>query len=621
MKPHPMRTKNTVIRRKLMNIILLTCGAVLLFTCASFFAYELLTFRGATVRQLATLGKVIASNSTAALAFDNPDDARETLSALRAEKHIVAAVLYTPDGKIFARYPADLENEAVPAAPKGSGHVLSRTALATFQPVVQNDRQLGMLYLRSDMGAMAERLQLYVLIVILVVVCSLLVAYLLSQKLQSEISEPIVDLAETARAISERRDYSVRVTKRSDDELGLLTDAFNHMLAQIHQQEQGLRESEARLRAVLNSALSAVVVADDQGHIIDWNARAEAMFGWKRVEALGMDLTDTIIPPRHREAHAAGMRRFSETGRGSVQNWPVEMEAQRRDGTEFPVELAIHPLMAGDVRSFCGFITDITDRKRAEEEIRALNQQLERRVSERTAQLENANKELEAFSYSVSHDLRAPLRHIDGYASMLTAHSSAVLDDKGRRFVSVITEAARRMGRLIDDLLSFSRHARSELRCVPIALGPLVEEVRRQLQNETGNRSITWHIGPLPEVSGDHPMIHQVFSNLLGNSVKYTRPKAEARIEVGTYLNPEGETVIFVRDNGAGFDPKYADRLFGVFQRLHSESEFEGTGVGLANVRRIILRHGGRVWAEGKVGEGATFSFTLPNQPAFLGAS
>jgi PAS domain S-box-containing protein len=604
-----------------MNIILLTSGAVLLFTCASFFAYELLTFRGATVRQLATLGEVIASNSTAALAFDNPDDARETLSALRAEKHIVAAALYTPDGRVFARYPANLEIDTLPAAPKKAGHQLSMTALATFRPVVQNDRQLGMLYLRSDMGAMLERLKLYVLIVVLVVGCSLLVAYLLSQKLQSEISTPIVDLADTARAISERRDYSVRATKRSDDELGLLTDAFNHMLAQIHQQEQGLRESEARLRAVLNSALSAVFVSDDRGLIIDWNARAEAMFGWKRAEAIGLDLATTIIPPRHRHGHRLGLEKISQVGLGTVQSWPVEMEAQRRDGTEFPVELAIHPLITGNVRSYCGFITDITERKRAEEEIRALNQQLERRVSERTAQLENANKELEAFSYSVSHDLRAPLRHIDGYASMLTAHSSASLDDKGRRYISVITEAARRMGRLIDDLLSFSRHARSELRRVPIALGPVVDEVRRQLQNEVGNRSITWQVGPLPDICGDHAMIHQVFFNLLGNSVKYTRPKPEARIEIGTYVNAEGENVIFVRDNGAGFDPKYADRLFGVFQRLHSESEFEGTGVGLANVRRIILRHGGRVWAEGKVNEGATFSFTLPGQAPFAGAS
>lgn len=596
-----------------MSIILLTSGAVLLFTCVSFFAYEILTFRGATIRQLATLGEVIASNSTAALAFDNPDDARETLGALRAERHIVAAALYTPEGNVFARYPASLSDEGLPTSPKESGYRITRTALAVFRPVMQNERQLGMIYIQSDMGAMVARIRLYGGIVVLVVLCSLMVAFILSQKLQAEISGPIIELAETARAISDRRDFSVRAVKRGENELGSLTDAFNDMLTQIDEQEKGLRESEARLRAVLNSALSAVVVADDQGGILDWNARAEKMFGWSREEALGRNLTETIIPARYHQGHAAGMRHFAEHGQGRLISWPIEMSACRRDGAEFPVELAIHPLVANGVRTFCGFITDITERKHAAEEIRGLNQQLERRVEERTAQLETANKELEAFSYSVSHDLRAPLRHIDGFASMLTAHSSASLDDKGRRYVKVIIESAQRMGRLIDDLLSFSRHGRSELRRIPVNLNNVVEEVRRLLQPEAAGRNISWRVGPLPQVSGDLAMLHQVFANLLGNAIKYTRPRTEAVIEVGAQTNADGEEVIFVRDNGAGFDPKYAERLFGVFQRLHSESEFEGNGVGLANVRRIIVRHGGRTWAEGKVDEGATFYFTVPD--------
>jgi light-regulated signal transduction histidine kinase (bacteriophytochrome) len=216
----------------------------------------------------------------------------------------------------------------------------------------------------------------------------------------------------------------------------------------------------------------------------------------------------------------------------------------------------------------------------------------------------------------VSHDLRAPLRHIDGFASMLTAHLGAQIDDKTKRYVTVINESARRMGRLIDDLLSFSRHGRVELKRTNVRLTDLIDEVRQQLQSETAERNIRWNIEPLPEVYGDVAMLRQVFANLLGNAVKYTRTRSEAVITVGSLPAPGREVIVFVRDNGAGFNPKYAGRLFGVFQRLHSESEFEGTGVGLANVQRILHRHGGRVWAEGKVDEGATFYFALPLRPS-----
>ncbi|HYD83838.1 MAG TPA: ATP-binding protein [Opitutus sp.] len=602
--------RNLPIRQKLAIVILTTSSAALLITCLSFFAYEFVTFRRTAVRNLATLGEIIASNSTAALAFDNPDDARETLSALRAERHIVAAALYDASGAIFAKYPAGLADSAVPAAPGKTGHRITLRSLTSFQPVVHNDRQLGILYLESDMDAMVERFQLYALIAMIVMGGSLLGAFVLSQKLQHQISRPVLALADTARAVSDRRDFSVRAVRQGDDELGVLTDAFNDMLTQIHEQDRALRESEARLRAVLNSAVSAVVVTDHLGRIIDWNACAERMFGRTRGEALGLDLGEVLEPVA--DGAVAGMKRFMTKADSEITTWPIEMNGHRRDGEIFPIEVAINPVVSGGVVTFCAFASDITERKKSEIEIQTLNQQLERRVAERTEQLQSANKELEAFSYSVSHDLRAPLRHIDGFANMLTTHVGDALDEKSRRYLTVIMDSAKRMGRLIDDLLSFSRHGRAELRHVPVKLGELVSEVRRQMLDDVGGRNITWKIEELPEVEGDIAMLHQVFANLLGNAVKYTRQRSEAVIEVGSRTNEEGELVVFVRDNGAGFNPKYVDRLFGVFQRLHSESEFEGTGVGLANVQRIIHRHGGRVWAEGQVNEGATFYFTLP---------
>lgn len=257
----------------------------------------------------------------------------------------------------------------------------------------------------------------------------------------------------------------------------------------------------------------------------------------------------------------------------------------------------------------------MTDRLKAEDEVRRLNAELEQRVVQRTAQLQAANKELEAFTYSVSHDLRAPLRHISGFSNILAEEYAAGLPSEAKHHVQRIQEGTRRMGQLVDDLLNLGRVGRREPVLQVAGLRSIVDEVIGGLNLEAGERSVEWKIGELPYVECDTALMQQVFQNLLSNALKFTRPRKRAVIEVGQEQR-DGETVICVRDNGVGFSMKYADKLFGVFQRLHRAEDFEGTGVGLATVQRIIQKHGGRIWAEAELDKGASFYFTLGSSEA-----
>jgi len=312
--------------------------------------------------------------------------------------------------------------------------------------------------------------------------------------------------------------------------------------------------------------------------------------------------------------------------------YDLELEMITAKGNHKWVRTIGHPIMEnGNVVKVRGSFQDITQRKRAEEEIRKLNAELEQRVLERTAQLQAANKELEAFSYSVSHDLRAPLRHITGFMELLDSKVSGTLDKQGKHYLNMISDSSKHMGILIDDLLAFSRIGRSALMKTRLELNQLVAEVLRDLKEETRGRDIVWKIEEIPGVDGDRSMLKLMLINLISNALKFTRKKAQAIIEIGCisenppfpplskggeggFVAEEKEFVFFIRDNGVGFDMNYVDKLFNVFQRLHKQEEFEGTGIGLANVKRIVTRHGGRVWAEGKVGEGATFYFSLPRK-------
>ncbi len=501
-----------------------------------------------------------------------------------------------------------------------------------------------------------------------------------------------------------------------------------------------LNASEERARLVLDSALDAFVAIDSRGDIVEWNKKAESMFGWRRDEVLGTPLAGTIIPERYREAHRDGLERFAHTTVHPVLDRRIELSALRRDGSEFQVELEITAIHAADGLLFAGFVRDITERvrlldalrereaalhraqlmaslahvvtgpdgvfenwsqtmpkiigvepeemprstrewlalvhpddrgyfrsrainagalhaglsveyrlrrgdgqwiflrqaaepigdagearprwfstiqdvteqKRIEDEVRRLNLELERRVDERTEELQATNRELEAFSYSVSHDLRAPLRAIEGFSGILVGDHSAQLPAEGLRLLARIRHNAQVMANLIDDLLAFSRMAKQAVVRRSVALEGLVRHCLDELRDDIDARKVEVSLGPLPVLEADPALMTVVLQNLIGNALKYTHQRQDPRIEIGSVVR-DGETAVYVRDNGVGFDMQYAGKLFGVFQRLHAAAEFEGTGVGLAIVQRIIQRHGGRVWAEAKPDEGATFWFTVGN--------
>ena len=492
------------IRHKLALVMLATTFTALVVTGAALVIYDLRAYREAGISDLTTQAEILGRASAPALAFDDPKAASEYLRLLRAKPEIASAVIYNAKGKQFATYTRRELDLALPRLPEPEGARVEGRGIVLFKRIVENNEILGTVYLRADYEVLG-RLMGYLGIFGAVMVLGLLAAFPVATWLQSAVTRPILDMAEVTRRVMENRDFSLRMTKTTEDEIGHLVDCFNDMLAEVGRRSEALEASNQSL------------------------------------------------------AH------------------------------------------------------EMAERRNADEERQRLNAELERRVAERTAQLEAANKELEGFSYSVSHDLRAPLRAVAGYSQMLLEDHLDQLDAEAQRKLNVIQDEASRMGVLIDDLLAFSRLGRKAMQVGNVDMTGLARATYDGLNGQNHGVKPEFRLATLPRSKGDRVLLGQVWANLISNALKFSSKRERPLIEVSA-ISDEKEHVYFVRDNGAGFDPRYQSKLFGVFQRLHKSTDFPGTGVGLALVQRIVVRHGGRVWADSRLDEGATFYFTLPKE-------
>jgi len=669
-----MRLKDAPIQQKLMTIILLTSGAVLLLTWVAFFAYEFLTFRQTTVRQLATLGEVISTNSTAALAFDNQDDAREVLGALTAERHIVAAALYDSQGKLFAKFPATIRVGELPTAPEADGQRFERSHLVSVQPVVQGgNRRLGTLYLESDMEATYERLRLYGGIAVLVIAGSFLLAYFMSRVLQRRISGPILALAETAKAVSDRQDYSVRAAKLGEDELGLLTDAFNHMLTQIHEQNQARQEAGIRLQAQLSRldllnritraigerqdlpSIFGVIIQNlednlqiDFGCICLYNPFAEvltvtsvgvrsrplavrlAMSEQDRIPIDENGLSrcvsgQLVYEPDVTEVPFAFPRQLAGGGLRSLVAAPLVVEG-KVFGILIAARRAAHSFSSAD----CEFLRQMSEHVALASHQAKLYGALQQayddlRQTQRTVMQQERLKALGAMASGIAHDINNAISPAALYIESLLERETG-LSDRARDRLATIQRAIEDVAHTVSRMREFYRQREPELVLAPIDLNRMVQQVieltRARWRDVPQERGIVINLqselgSGLPNVMGAEGEIRDALTNLIFNAVDAMTGGGTLTLRtrlVASQRRRNGDDAapavhVEVCDTGVGMDEETKRRCLEPFFTTKGE---RGTGLGMAMVYGMTQRHSADMAIDSAPGKGTTVRLLFP---------
>jgi PAS domain S-box-containing protein len=589
------------IKRKLMIIIMTTTAAALLLAGVGIVAFDLILFRGYLQRDLNAVAGIIADNSTAALAFNDPQSATETLGALRARTHMMNACVFRADGTVLAQYSRPGPPSQCPSAEGRNSILFHKGDVTVSHAIVLGNRRIGTLVLRYDLEEVIERVKLYGSTVLGFVVLSSLIAFLLSSRLQTLITGPVSQLVRATRLVSETSDYSIRAQKMSGDELGVLVDRFNDMLDGIQlrdnnlrkalvDREEALREAEnarERLRFMAESMPQKIFTATPTGEIDYFNRQWMEFTGLKVGELANWR---EYVHPDDVEENIQLWRHSLETG----EPFRIEHRFRRFDGV-YRWHLSRAQAMRdsrGNIQMWIGSTTEIHEQKEREDELR------------------RANYDLQQFAFSASHDLQEPIRNVAIYSEIIGNQYHDRLDAEGRQFLGFLTEGGRRLATLISDLLAYTRAGVVEGDPTAIDSAVVLKRSLSSLAEAIRENQATVSFDPLPEVVMAEVHLQQIFQNLITNALKY-RTEDPPQIHVSA-VSQGGAWCFSVADNGIGIHPQYKEKIFGVFKRLHRDEKYPGTGIGLAICQRVVERYGGRIWVESEPGKGATFYFTVP---------